>query len=331
MKPNFLSVWQPVNMVMNTVALIATGGTIACTRDETGALRPTLNATELVEMSGHDSSVDIRCIDVRSLDSSSMTLNDVDSVINMVHSQLQDPQVCGVVVTHGTDSLVDTAFAVDLTHADPRPVVFTGAQRPADDPDPDGPANLRAAIDYASADVDAADTVDAATSLSKGVVVAFGGQVRPARGLVKAHTDNSDAFANTWELPVIRPDAIAPTRLAGLRIPVIAAWAGAGDGIIDAVVAAKPDGIVVEAMGSGNVSDQMGRGIARAVDSGVPVVITTAVPFGPVEFAYGGAGGGSTLGELGAIPSGWLRASQARIALATAISAGIDPISLIGA
>lgn len=315
-------------MVMNTVALIATGGTIACTRDESGALRPTLNATELVEMSGHNGGVEIRCIDVRSLDSSSMTLHDVDSVINMVHSQLQDPQVCGVVVTHGTDSLVDTAFAVDLTHADPRPVVFTGAQRPADDPDPDGPVNLRAAIDYASADVDAADT---ATSLSKGVVVAFGGQVRPARGLVKADTDNADAFASTWELPVIRPDAIAPTRLAGLRIPVVAAWAGAGDGIIDAVVAAKPDGIVVEALGSGNVSDQMGLGIARAIANGIPVVVTTAVPFGPVEFAYGGAGGGNTLGELGAIPSGWLRASQARIALATALSAGIDPISLIGA
>ena len=131
--------------------------------------------------------------------------------------------------------------------------------------------------------------------------------------------------------PLPRPAAAPLAQLDGCNIPVIAAWPGADDALVDAVAASRPDGIVVAALGAGNVSEQMGTGLARALDAGIPVVISTSVPRGEVAFAYGGAGGGSTLGAKGALPAGFLRPGQARMALATALAAGVDPAPLLGA
>lgn len=303
------------------ISVVATGGTIACEQDATGALVPRRTAEQLVEAAGVE--VPVIAVNARALDSSSMTLADIDDLAATVRAQLEDPEVAGVVVTHGTDSMVDTAFALDLFHSDSRPVVFTGAQRSADAEDPDGPGNLRAAIDYAARGGDP----------GHGVVVAFGGHIHPARGLVKSDTHALDAFRPTYAGTfngLQRPAPIAPVLLAGVRIPIVSAWAGAAPDLINAVIDMRPDGIVVEGMGSGNVSEQMGQAIERALHAEIPVVVTTVVPRGKVEFAYGGAGGGSTLGQAGALPGGWLRASQARIALAAAVSAGIDPGELIG-
>lgn len=302
------------------IAVVATGGTIACEADESGALVPRRTASELIAAAGVDAPC--RPVDVRALDSSSMTLADVDALVAEVHAQLADPAVAGVVVTHGTDSLAETAFALDLFHSDPRPVVVTGAQRAADANDPDGPGNLRAAVEYIVSGSDA----------DAGVVVAFGGRILPARGVVKADTHSLDAFRHTagssGAAPV-RPEPLAPIELGLTTIPVLAGWAGADGALVDAVIGMRPDGIVVEGMGSGNVSEDMGQALHRALDAGIPVVITTSVSSGKVEFAYGGAGGGATLGDRGALPAGWLRAGQARIALAAAIAAGIDPMRII--
>ncbi|SIS42968.1 L-asparaginase [Corynebacterium appendicis CIP 107643] len=324
---------------MNTleIAVVATGGTIACEADSAGALVPRRTAGELIDAAGI--AAPCRPVDVRALDSSSMTLADVDALVSTVHEQLADPAVGGVVVTHGTDSLAETAFALDLFHTDPaKPVVVTGAQRAADAADPDGPLNLRAAVDFIAGRTQStndrlpADGPGAGIG-GDGVVIAFGGAVIPARGAVKTDTHALDAFrptASGSDKTPARPAAISPVRLGDMNIPIVAGWAGAGGDIVDAVIAMAPDGIVVEGMGSGNVSEQMGRALHRALDAEIPVVVTTVVPHGKVEFAYGGAGGGATLGDRGAVPAGWLRAGQARTALAAALSAGIDPAALIG-
>ena len=302
------------------IAVVATGGTIACEKDDAGALVPRRLATQLIQQARID--VPFRPVDIRSLDSSAMTLADIDDLVATVHEQLADPKIAGVVVTHGTDSMVDTALALDLFHTDSRPVVLTGAQYAADAPSPDGPENLRTAFDYIAGGGDS----------EQGVVIAFGGEILPARGLVKVDTHALDAFRPTYPdvaSALERPTPLSPVALAALNIPIVAGWAGAGPDILDAVIQMHPDGVVVEGMGSGNVSEQMGHAIKRARAVGIPVVLTTVVPHGKVEFAYGGAGGGATLGETGVIPGGWLRASQARIALAVALATGTDPASLI--
>ena len=296
-----------------TVFVVSTGGTIASTADATGALVPTLSAADLVARSG--TTRDVRTTDIASLDSSSLGLAELDHIRSLTSTLLDDDDLAGIVITHGTDSMAETALALDLVHRDPRPVVLTGAMRPADHAHPDGPANLRGAIEAAS------------TRHGEGVFVHFGGHTLPARGLRKMDTADVDAFR--VPAPLRRPMPVPAAPLAGLNVPILRAWPG-DDGALARVVATQsPDGVVVEALGAGNVSEAMGEALAAMLRRGVPVVVATSVPYGEVSFAYGGAGGGSTLGDLGALPAGYLSAGQARIALLTALSAGVDPRSLL--
>ncbi len=292
--------------------VISTGGTIACTTDVRGALVPTLSAEELVRRSATD--LPVRTFDAVSLDSSSVGFAELDSLRSLVTRALHDDSVSSIVITHGTDSLAETALALDLVHDDPRPVVLTGAMLPADAAAPDGPENLRRAI------AAAADRLHR----GQGVLVHFGGETFPARGLLKTHTSELHPFTLASGRPLPRPAAVPAAPLEGLRIPILRAWAGADGDLVSAVAKQMPDGLVVEALGAGNVSAAMGEALAPLVRE-IPVVVATSVPYGEVVFSYGGAGGGASLGDLGAIPAGFLRAGQARIALATALSSGVDP------
>ena len=294
------------------VLVISTGGTIASTANARGALVPTLTGEELVARCGTTRRV--RAIDVASLDSSSMGLAEIDMLRETVRTSLLDDSA-SLVITHGTDSMAETALALDLVHSDSRPVVLTGAMRPADHTHPDGPANLRGAIEVA------------ATRRDTGVLVHFAGETLPARGLMKTQTTAEHAFTLTSGSPLPRPMSVPPAPLAGLNIPIIRAWAGADDALIRAL--GPIDGLVLEALGSGNVSACMGGAVAKLLRRGVPVVVATSVTYGEVSFAYGGAGGGSTLGDLGALPASYLSAGQARIALATALASGVNPSSLL--
>ncbi|AWB84343.1 asparaginase [Corynebacterium liangguodongii] len=299
------------------VLVISTGGTIASTTDPSGALVPTLDAQELTRRADADEPV--RVFDAARLDSSAMGLGDIDTLSSLVSRALGDALVTGIVITHGTDSMAETALALDLIHSDPRPVVLTGAQLPADHGSADGPANLRRAIELA------ADPL----TRGNGVFVHFGGDTLAARGLQKIDTAARRAFALTAPLTLPRPAAVERAPLAGIDVPIVRAWPGADAALLDWVASRRPDGIVVEALGSGNVSDEMGAAVGRAVAAGIPVVVATSVPFGEVAFSYGGAGGGASLGAAGALPAGYLRAGQARIALATAIATGTDPRALL--
>lgn len=326
-------IWHSSHMI-NSVIVIATGGTIASTADKHGARVPTLSGAELVRRCGADA----RAVDAASLDSSSITLAQVDALAALVEQLLTDASTTGLVLTHGTDSLAETAMALDLVHADPRPLVLTGAQLPADHPGADGPGNLKGAIEAAA---------DPANR-HRGVMVYFAGRLLPARGLYKASTERLDAFDTVFgtasgtasgATPDAAPDTaggpprpapLARSALAGINVPILRAWPGAGGELVDHVVdAMRPDGLVVEALGSGNVSEEMGKALGRAAAAGIPVVISTSVPAGGVSFDYGGAGGGATLGGLGAIPAGRLSPGQARMALLTALATGADPSSLL--
>lgn len=300
-------------MCSTPLTLLTTGGTIAATVNDNGALVPTADGASLLRAAGIPPS-QAKARDLTLLDSSSITLSDLDTVIAEVHAELEGGAP-GVVLTHGTDSLEDTALALDLVHHFAAPVVLTGAQRAFDSEDGDGPRNLRDAMDAAA---------DPANQ-GRGALVAFGGRLLPARGIAKMHTSSLDAFAPTAPEPLPRPVPARRAVLTGLRVPIVAAWPGADAELVRAAVANGVDGLVVEALGSGNMGAEMGRGVADALRQGVPVVVSTRVPQGSVRLAYGGAGGGATLASLGAVSAGYLTPGQARILLATALAAGIDP------
>lgn len=300
------------------IAVVATGGTIACTTDDTGALVPTVSAAELVEAAREistPSDVDISAIDSVRLDSSSLSLTDLDDLLQRVHALLADDSIAGVVITHGTDSMEDTAMALELFHTGKKPVVITGAQRSFDHLESDGPQNLADAISYAA-------------NGAPGVSIRFGGLTIPARGAFKAHTSALEAFQATSQKIRTRP-TLPLTPLAGQDVVIISAWPGAPRLLVDAAVASGINGIIVEGLGSGNMGSEMGEGVKDALDAGIPVLITTRVPEGSVTLAYGGDGGGATLAQAGALGTGTLRAGQARMVLLAALATDTDVSNLL--
>ncbi len=280
------------------IAVLTTGGTIASTRDEKGISRP--GALSL------DDVADVKVRGLMSKDSSSLDFADMDCIVDAVVESLEDAECEGVVVLHGTDTMEESSLLVDLFHDDARPVVFTGAQRTADHPNPDGPNNVAAAVDAA---------LDPANR-GGGVLVVFGGKVLPARGLTKRHTSDLDAFDSSAE-----PRQVVPrVRIAGTRVDVVTLYPGVDAAAIHAFLTAGTRGIVLQALGSGNGNGQVVTAVKQCVAARIPVVVTTRVPFGAIEPTYGGGGGGADLVDAGAVFSPLLRAGQARILLAVQIA-----------
>lgn len=303
------------------VVVLSTGGTIASTHDKTGAVVPTVTGSKLVEpLSGtfDKDKLTLEVKDIAKLDSSAMTLDDTDTIIEAVNKELQRDDVDGVVVTHGTDSMEETAIAVDTFQDSEKPVALTGAMRPFDDPDPDGPDNLALAV----------KTVTDPANEGRGTFITFADHVIPARGAFKSDTAKADGFANNnGKKQPQRPKALKFKPLGNTRVDIIAAYPGAPADLIQRSLDSGAEGIVIEGMGAGNIGDELAQA-AKAAAKKVPVVLTTRVDHGPVEGIYGGAGGGATLADAGVISSGTLRAPQARMLLAAAITTDTDPAEL---
>lgn len=314
---------------MARVVVLTTGGTIASRTDADGSRRASATGQDLLAgvQLGRDIEVEVR--DVLCIGSYAMTPADMRDVLDAVHLALADPDVAGVVVTHGTDTIEETALLVDVFHADPRPVVFTGAQRPADSPHADGPLNLRDAICVA------ADP----KVRGLGALVVFAGLVLAARGTRKVDTLALVAFDAPHTGPVgrvvdgdlhvlARPLRPAHLDLAALdlhdvRVDVVALYPGADPTAVDAHVAAGARGLVLEATGLGNANSAVVASVADLTARGIAVVLSTRVHAGPVLGVYGN-GGGSDLVAAGAVSAGLLRPSQARMLLLALLGTGAD-------
>jgi L-asparaginase len=295
------------------VAVVTTGGTIASTTGADGTSRPTLSGADVLGGAAERAGVAVRVVEALRVDSSTTTLAQADSVRAAVARSLTDPAVVGAVVVHGTDSLEETGYLLDLHHDDERPVVITGSQRTADAPASDAPANLLAALGAA------ADPSHRGT----GVLVAFGGAVLPVAGTTKRHTTDLAAFAPAdAPLPRIAPLVPAPADAPWPRVDVVAVVPGDDGALLDAALGLGARGVVLQALGSGNATAAVVAAVRRATDAGVPVVLTTRVPGGPVVPSYGDGGGGADLVAAGALPAGLLRAGQARVLLAVLLRSG---------
>ncbi|RKE59799.1 L-asparaginase [Dietzia kunjamensis] len=263
-------------------------------------------------------------------DSSTFGPAEWDLLVDAVGDVLSDPAVSGVVVTHGTDTLEETAIALDLHHDDPRPVALTGAQLPADHPGADGPANLLDAV------LLAADPV----SRDLGVLVVLGRAILQARGVRKWHTTDPVAFArNSPEHPVedLPPELERPTlpgraRFADTRVDVVACPPGADAVAVHACVEAGARGLVLEGSGSGNLPPLVADAVARLADDrpDIVVVASSRVPRGEATSTYGGPGGGAELAARGVRSCGYLRSGQARVLLAALLSTASSAVGADG-
>lgn len=298
-----------LDTITPSVAIIATGGTIASKRGADGASTPSLTGEDLSSLVP-DISARLQPIDLLAKDSASLTLADMQRISDTVGQQLADPAIAGVVVLHGTDAMEESALLVHLQHVTSKPVIFTGAQFTADHPDADGPANLALAI-AAAVDGNNAD---------RGVLVCFGGRLLPAWGVYKLSADEADAFRSARPVAVTESPELAKP-VADVRVDIVAVYPGCDATHIRASLAAKANGIVLAALGSGNANPELVEAVKHCTGCGVPVVVSSRVPDGLLVASYGGGGGGHDLAAAGAIHSQTLRPSQARILLAALIAA----------
>ena len=306
---------------MPRVHLLATGGTIASRRTADG-LSAATPAAELLAAAGAPNGVEVTVSDVSTVGSFALTVADLRRLVVEARRCLAD-DVDGVVVTHGTDTMEESAYLADLVHDDPRPVVFTGAQRPFDSPAPDGPGNLAAALRVAASPL----------SRDLGVLLCFDGLVFGARGVRKVDTLRSAAFAAPGRGPLLRvvEESILPlarpVRRGALRVDlevelprvdVVPCYLGTDDALLQAAVAAGAAGIVLEAFGAGNVPPAIAAAVGDLVAGGIPVLVCSRVASGPVFPIY--AGGGASLAKAGARFAGDLSPWQGRLLLTAVLA-----------
>ena len=237
-------------------------------------------------------------------------------------------QYDGVVITHGTDTLEETAYFLDTMAVPEIPIVLTGAMRSSNELGSDGFYNYLSALRVASDD----------KASDKGILVVMNDEIHAAKYVTKTHTTNVATFHTPTHGPlgIIMKHDILWFKTAEPRVrfnleqitgtvPIIKAYAGMGigDGIISLLDPEKIDGVVIEALGAGNLPPLAAREITNLMEKGVPVVLVSRCFNGIAEPVYAYEGGGVKLQEAGVMFVKELNAPKARLKLLIALSAGL--------
>lgn len=318
---------------MPLIVLIFTGGTISMRHDAVaGGAVPALSGKEILDATrGIEQVARVEIEEFGSWPGPHMTMERMWALRACIAQHLARPEVTGAVVTHGTDSLEESAYLVARSLPADKPVVFTGAMKTASDLGWDGPANL----------LDAARVASSAEARGYGVMVTMLGRVFAGLDVIKAHTHLLDAFESPGLGPIgvvddgevifrralpALPPPLAPVTPA-LPVDIVYSWAGADSRLLDAS-RATARGVVLAAMGRGNVPPAMVPGVERWVEEGKPVVIASRVQRGRVGLTYGYPGGARRLHDAGAILARGRRPQQARIDLMLALGLGMGGAEL---
>jgi L-asparaginase len=315
--------------------VVSTGGTIGMRPDPaTGKLVPAVSGEELVDMLGWRDGPPLELDDFAGVPSFDMHGDLALALSDRVREHCRRGDVAGVVVTHGTDTMEESVYLVDRLLDSDKPAVFTGAQRAADEPDSDGPRNLRSAIRVALAP----------EARERGALIAFDGEVHAAREARKVHASALRAFASPGYgtlghvdgervLFRRRPERSRPLRRPSGGLPqvdLIRLYAGADDRFLRASLESGSRAIVLEGTGRGNANERVLPGVKSAVRAGVPVVVCSRCVAGRVEPVYG-RGGGKDLAEAGALFAGDLAGPKARVLLQLAVAAELDVEEVLAA
>jgi L-asparaginase len=315
-------------MTRKKVLVLFTGGTISMRIDPgTGGAVPALSGREIAgSVPGIDREADLTLEDYARLPGPHVTPEWMWDFKEYLERRLAGPAVDGVVVTHGTDTLEETAFLLDLTLRGEKPVVFCGAMRTVSEPGWDGPANLLAAVRVAAHP----------GSPGRGVLVALGEHVHSAAEATKWHTQSLAAFRSPngalgaverdsityfhppWRRPVLPATELVP------QVDLHTMAVGADGTMIAASVARGARGLVVEGTGAGNVPPTVVPALRAALVAGLAVVTVSRCPEGRVYPAYGYEGGGRMLRDMGVILGGDLPGPKARIKLMVALGVTRD-------
>jgi len=310
------------------VSVITTGGTIASKPIESGLLNSgAITGEELAALCQLPEEIEIKIIDLFQLPSMHIGFSEMMKIREVILSEFNDPEVSGIVVTHGTDSLEETAYFLDLTVDDERTVVITGSQRSPFEVGSDVFSNLSNSILVAS---------EPAT-YGSGTVVVFNERIYSAKYVRKVHSSNLQAFdvfghgylgiidsgmVRVYQKPVNREVYMDIREIP--KVDIVKCYSGATGGIIDALVKEGSKGIILEGVGRGQVSPHMMPSIQQAVNHGVTVVVTTSAEEGRVYPVYDYLGSAADLMRAGVILGGDYNSKKARIKVAILLASKLD-------
>lgn len=307
------------------LALVATGGTIACTLDTAGQAVKSLTASDLLSLTQLPSGIEVTPLDHGLLSSWDLTPPAMLALARVV--QQISAEYDGVVITHGTDTLEETAALLSFVIQTRVPVVITGAMRAWGEPGADGPANLAAALAVAAEP----------GARGRGVLVAFANEIHLAARVAKRHSSALLPFGSPTcgpiglldreEVTFLAPAAPATTYEvvhADADVPLLIAVPGAPVRVLEAALDGA-HGLVVAGMGLGHLPSGWMPTLGQAVAEGVVVVRATRTGRGPSAGQYAGPGGDTDAKQRGLLSAGYRTAAAARIELICVLGAGADP------
>ncbi len=311
---------------MKRILVLHTGGTIAMKEDSlTGGVSPDVS-NPLMDAPIHiDEDVELIVEDIFNLPSPHMTPTEMLQLkerIQLAHIS----GVTGVVITHGTDTLEETAFFLDTTIGSQLPIVITGAMRSSNEIGSDGLYNFESAIRVAKCP----------EANNKGVLVVMNDEIHSARYVTKTHTTNIATFRTPTLGPIglvtkhrilfmqelLNSQQIDVDRVDGL-FPIMKAYAGMTGELFEALADSQIDGLVIEALGAGNLPPQTIEPLKKLIDRQIPVVLVSRCFNGIAEPVYDYPGGGIELQQLGIIFCNSINSQKARIKLLIAKNRGL--------
>ena len=303
---------------MKKILVLHTGGTIAMKEDVlTGGVSPDVT-NPLMDAPIHiDDDVELIVEDIFNLPSPHIApeqMLQIKERIQLAHLSGID----GVVVTHGTDTLEETAFFLDTTIGNQLPIVITGAMRSSNEVGSDGLYNFESAIRVAKCD----------DAQKKGVLVVMNDEIHSARYVTKTHTTNVATFRTPTLGPIglvtknrilfmqelLESRQLDVDRVDGL-IPIVKAYADMHGELFEALAESNIDGLVIEALGAGNLPPQTLPPLKKLLAKQIPVVLVSRCFNGIAEPVYGYSGGGKELQEMGVIFCNSINSQKARIKL----------------
>ena len=323
-------------MAQDAVVVMTTGGTIAM-RDEGQGAVPALSGAELVGAPPPDlQDLALRVVEFANVPSNHLTVGALWALRERVVEALREPAVCGVVVTHGTDTLEETAYLLDCTLPSPKPVVVTGAMIAAGEPGYEGLRNLWASV----------RVVRSPEARGRGTMVVLSDEIHAARYVTKLSGHHLPGFGSPnwgpmgrlfdgrivwgWSLPhpPLHSERLDPD------VHLLTVATGASDLLLRHLIERRVSGIVIEGIGAGRVPPDWLPSIQAAIAQGIAVVVASRTVGGYTSDPYGYPGSFSDLARMGVIPAQGLTGPKARIRLMVALgkeqSMGRQPYSESG-
>lgn len=305
------------------ILVLHTGGTISMQADASGAV-VTSSDNPMNHVSNPLEGIQVHSLDFFNLPSPHIKPKHMLALYQKIKEEADNYD--GVVITHGTDTLEETAYFLDTMEVPHMPIVLTGAMRSSNELGSDGVYNYLSALRVANDD----------RAADKGVLVVMNDEIHAAKYVTKTHTTNVSTFQTPTHGPLglIMKHEILYFKTAEPRVrfdldhiqglvPIISAYAGMTDELIDMLDLEQLDGLIIQAFGAGNIPKETAQKLENLLQKGIPVALVSRCFNGIAEPVYAYQGGGVQLQKSGVFFVKELNAQKARLKLLIALNAGL--------